>query len=384
MDRRKWHSDEIKQVIGDIQETDPPEWLSGRIMRAVSAQSSQSPHQHAADRNYRRQALVRGRRSFRSFAVRTLGVALLCGASFWGGMHYLSSTKISPQLGLQLPGPAGLTDAHESFLLGRGMLAAGNGELALSYFQRAVQLDPTVAEYSYWTGIAYWHLGKAAEEQQSYGRVMQQSPEYVPSMLNLGHSLLEQGEYAEAVAQYDSVLKFAPGNARALYNKALASQKLGEDAAAEKGFSAFLLTNRQGKWAERAVTHLQRFDNYRFQVFRVGIANLVLDVQALLGGTKDQKMAEIALLDDALLRAGDCETHLVVYAENDLARARDLARDLKEEVLAVAGNRVLDVKASWFDTPLEIDAGQGQKKSLPESVLIFTRVKKDNNGRSLI
>lgn len=377
MDSKKWHNDKIRQAIRDIPETEAPEWLDERIMRAISAQ----PRNTGC--SYRRP--VRAVRSHVISAVRVLVVVLLCGGSFWGGMHFVSATGDLPEITAgQLPRPGDLVDPQASFLLGRGMLAAGNEELALSYFHQAVQLDPTVAEYSYWTGIAYWRLGNMAEERQSYGRVLQQSPEYIPSLLNLGHNLLQQGEYAEAVAQYDTVLKHAPGNPRALYNKALASLLLGQDAAAEQGFMTFLQTSRQGKWAERAVQHLERFDNFRFRSFRVGAAYIVFDVQALLTGSKAEQMAEIALLDEAVQRAGECEVHFVVYAENDLARAKYLANDLKEEVLATAVNTGLDLKTSWFDAPLEIDAGQGRKKSLAESLLIFTRAKKDNNGRSSI
>lgn len=262
------------------------------------------------------------------------------------------------------------------------MLDAGREDLALAYFSNAARLDPSVAEYAYWTGLAYWRMGNKEQERESYVRGLQQYPEYLPAILNLGHSFLENGEYEKAVEQYDQVLVVDFRNERALYNRALACKLQGDRLAAEKGFLQYLDIYRSGKWAERAVKHLYVMDNFRFRTFRIGFYNVILDAEAILfdvGGRRNEELARIAGIAK---RSKDWEIHLVVYSENDLAQARHLAVDLKNSLIDIAGDAVMDIKASWFDVPQKLAAKNGENRTLAESVLIFTREKEERDGRS--
>ena len=369
--------EEIEVMLKNSTEMDAPSWLSAQIMEEVSARAAR-----AASR--RRSPRWANRRSVGRFSLGLCVVVLSAMVSFWTGRQYQQgefAAQSSGDDGRLIP--TEIKDASSSFFIGKGLLAGGLESLALSYLRQAAKLDPTVAEYSYWTGIAYWRLGETDKERNSYLRALQQQPDYLPSLMNLGHVYLEEGQYAKAIELYDRVLTISPHESKVLYNKGLALLLQGNGSAAETELIRFLDQQRQGKWAQRAVRHLYSQGNYRFRSFRVGVKDIVLDADALLFDKNGRKQREIERLASVVSQAAGYEVHLVVYSKDDLHQAKQLAKDLKNNLLNILGADTIDIKTSWFDEP-QVLMARGERNStiLPDSVLIFTRTKEERDRRS--
>ena len=81
--------------------------------------------------------------------------------------------------------------------------------------EAAVRANPRDPEYLYCLGMAVDGLGDRDRAMAIWSKALDVAPQYEPARLDIASGLMDQGEYSQAQAQLDFVLKSNPQNARA-------------------------------------------------------------------------------------------------------------------------------------------------------------------------
>ena len=166
-------------------------------------------------------------------------------------------------------------EAH--YYLGRFYLAQERPEEALPHLKQAVQGDPTKADYHFWLGVAYWAVRDFDLERRSYLQALAENPKHLPARLYLAHNLLDCGEWQEALDNYDLLLRREPNNPEALYNRALALRELHRPHEEALAWKRYLQYYPEGKWALRAVDHLNQLGQFTYRNFTIGYRRVTLE-----------------------------------------------------------------------------------------------------------
>jgi tetratricopeptide (TPR) repeat protein len=362
MSDRRIDDDYLEELLRQTSEQAAPAWMKRQIMQRVD---TCRPCLYNRLKNWIFQPTL-----YFSPVGLVLMTVIVCTA-FWGGVLVERQTiHTAARQAIETPLA---NNAKANYLIGRGLLAADQREAALTFLHKAVELDQGSTEYVHWQGVAYWSTGKEELERQSYFKIVKDHPDYVPSLLNLGHSFLENGNYRKALDYYQRVLQHEPQLPEALYNSALAYQRLDDKDQEKMAFQNFLKTNRTGKWAFRAIDHLHQLGDFSFRTYRIGIHHLILNMSDLVQPDPFAGQKEVQLLADVFNRATGQELQIVVYDSQMPGRAKRTALNLRDQLL-----RQLDpayhglIKVSWFDTAEAISFDNGRNLQVSPSVLIFS------------
>ena len=102
--------------------------------------------------------------------------------------------------------------------LGRVHDALGKNDLALTEFQRALQLDPRNADALTGEAHSYEHAGRPADAEAAYNKAIALRPDYWDGYNSLGLFYDRQGRYEEGEAQFQHAIELTPDNAQAYSN----------------------------------------------------------------------------------------------------------------------------------------------------------------------
>ena len=163
------------------------------------------------------------------------------------------------------------------YYLGRFYLALERPEEALPHLKRAVQGEPAKADYHFWLGVGYWAIRDFERERESYLQALARDPNHVPARLYLGHNFLDSGEWQGALDNYDLLLRQVPYNPEALYNRALALMELRRPREGARAWKRYLQYYPEGKWALRAVDHLNQLGDFSYRNFTIGYRRVTLE-----------------------------------------------------------------------------------------------------------
>lgn len=350
-------------VLAQLDESEPPSGMASRIHRCLT------PKKQPWSRMLRQkiqEAMTRP-------ALRG-ALACACLLLFFSGGVLIGRLDVQPaaSLNAQIPSVAGVgtfEDASASLMVGRGLVMADKADQALPFLERAVRLDPGKAETHFWLGVGYAGASRPNLEQQSYQRALLLDPDHIESRLYLAHSLMEQKQWEQALGQYDQVLVRDPGHLEALYAKGLAAQMLGDEQTSREVWKSYLHQSRQGKWALRAVHHLNRLGDFSWRTHQVGLKRMIVPEIRFQGRQPvPESVYELQALAGMLQQSPQLALHVVAYASGDTALARDRALMLRTLILSLApGVDSRRVKASWFDVP-DLVRGGGKTVELEQSV----------------
>ena len=121
-------------------------------------------------------------------------------------------------------------DDREPYLLSALGLAEaylGNGRGGLLSLQKAVELNPSNAEFHTWRGIGLTVLSRVEEAHAAFDEAQQLSPDYPPVLLFRGDAHLVSGDYEPAIACLDRFLIALPEYHWARLLRAAAALSLG-------------------------------------------------------------------------------------------------------------------------------------------------------------
>ena len=141
------------------------------------------------------------------------------------------------------------------FRLGR---AASTPASALGPFERAVELDPTSADFQMNLGITLRTLGERERALECFERSIELRPDYSRPRCNRGLVLLDLGRAPEARAAFDRALALEPGLGAAQYGRARAHLAVDSPAEAREDLEVLLRNADSAQLRSEARRMLER------------------------------------------------------------------------------------------------------------------------------
>ncbi len=136
-------------------------------------------------------------------------------------------------------------EAYELSNKGKALDSLGRYEEALACYDRALAVNPQLAEAWSNKGGALHRLGRYEEALACCDRALALNPQYASAWSNKGGALHGLGRYEEALACYDRALAVNPQDAKAWSNKGGALRDLGRSEEALACFDRALAVNPQ-------------------------------------------------------------------------------------------------------------------------------------------
>lgn len=122
-----------------------------------------------------------------------------------------------------------IPDAADGLVIGHRLMAAGEYELALKAYYRAMAEQGSSVDALSAIGSANLRLGRVQQAEQILRRALEQDQRFVPAHNNLGVALAEQGKWAEAQLHFRNAFAFDSGQSREIReNLRLAIEKTAE------------------------------------------------------------------------------------------------------------------------------------------------------------
>ncbi|WP_228059876.1 CHAT domain-containing protein [Plectonema radiosum] len=117
--------------------------------------------------------------------------------------------------------------AEAWFYQGLSQARAGNLELAIELYEKAVQTKPDVHEYWFNRGLTLFHLGQLEDAIASYDQAIEIKNDFYKGWYNRGRALGELGFFEEAIVSFNTAIQIKPNYQEAWSSNGLALLKLG-------------------------------------------------------------------------------------------------------------------------------------------------------------
>ena len=97
-------------------------------------------------------------------------------------------------------------------LMGAAQMELGDYQLAVKYYQRALQLRPGFEKLLNSLGICYLKLNRVTDAKESFEHALKRNPEFAPAWFNLG-LVYENGQHwQQAIGAYEKTVALEPGH----------------------------------------------------------------------------------------------------------------------------------------------------------------------------
>lgn len=363
---KKNNAGEIEELLRSTPLQQPPDDMVERVMSKVLSQQ-QSWFSRCWRKLFSPISV-----SFQPGYVLATAIAIVC--AFWLG----SSGPIRPEI---IPPTVSVATedggkARAAYFIGRGYLEHGHPEQSLAYLEQASQTVPGNPEYAYWLGVAYWKNNDLAGERKSYLRAVKQATDSYPLLLNLGHNYLNSSMFEEALASYNKALSLSPSSADALYGIALTYKLMGTQKDEIRAWKNYLAAHNSGRWAYRAVQELNRYQDFTYRTYQLGVKRVVVSQERLLSSQVSpvdcaQELSEVILF---LKNNPATDVEVIVFKDQDVDGAKAAAIKMKQAIVGSSPGDISNrVHLSWFDIAEPIEKNGQDSTVLPEGVLIFSR-----------
>jgi tetratricopeptide (TPR) repeat protein len=160
------------------------------------------------------------------------------------------------ETGLRVPTPV-VGDELTAYHLvnkGKGLGDLGMTDDSLECFDKAIAMNPTLAEAWLNKGASLSEKGQNAEAMRCFDRALAINPKLSVAWSNKGHVLFELGHYAESLTSFQRALQLNPRDAGVLFHEAATFAKLGkhEEAVASYTKVVRLEPKRSNAWFNMA------------------------------------------------------------------------------------------------------------------------------------
>lgn len=308
----------------------------------------------------------------------TLVLALLAGCVPFQGQSYLEERKYDEGVRAARATLSQEPDNYRAhYYMGRYYLALGRYDEALASFRKAADLFPYDADYQFWQGIAHWGLEQPEQEREAYLRAVELNARHVSALVYLGHNLFDQGEYRQALEQYDQALRWDRYEPGALFNRAVALRELNRRDEYIEAMETYLDYYPDGAQSRKGVEMLNADGVFSYRLHTIGRRTVTLHAIDFEPGTTTLSREARPSLDfvAAILEENpDLGLHVVAYVDGDKQLARERARRIRTYMTRknpdIADHRL---PLSWFGQPETVATGSGEQR-VAHSVEFITRV----------
>ena len=264
-----------------------------------------------------------------------------------------------------------------NYYMGRLQLASDHPKEAQPYLEKAARLSPKDADYQFWAGVAYGQNGKKDLEFKGYQRAIELEPNHVEALTYQGHVYLERSEYQKALDNYMRVLELDADNPSALYNRALALNRLKRSAEEHQAWLDYLSMYSGGAMARQAAIHLNEMGDFQYRNYLIGSRTITLESVRFQSASPEIEKGSYESLDilgNIMKNNQKVSVHVVTYQRNNAKLAEARAKSVKSYLLnkypEIDSSRLI---LSWFGVSEQIKT---EKKSFKadESVNFITAV----------
>lgn len=265
------------------------------------------------------------------------------------------------------------------YYYGRFLLQGGEDKQALKELKLARDLEPTNADYLFWTGVAYGANDNREQEANQYRAALRQDKKHLQSLIYLGHSQLESKQYQEALITYNRSLEIWPGSPSSLYNRALIMRKLDRTPEEQVALHEYLARYPTGAMARRATTYLNALGDYTYRNHHLGGRTVTTEkiwfepLSAKLSAASEESLNVIG---SVVQNMQDGTLQIVFYQKNNQVLARNRALAIKhyiqKEFPRIGSQRI---GVSWFGEPHVITVKK-KKRKIDESASFFISVRR--------
>lgn len=116
--------------------------------------------------------------------------------------------------------------AERLYSQGVAQLSRDDFPRALTFFEKAIEIDPNYAEAWYQAGFAYGVQGRHAEALKSSKQAAKLRPDWAETFVNIGASSFALGQYKEAADAYRQAIKLEDYKPDTQYSLGLSLEKL--------------------------------------------------------------------------------------------------------------------------------------------------------------
>jgi len=116
--------------------------------------------------------------------------------------------------------------AQSLYSQGLGILSRDDYVRAVTFFEKAAEIDPNYAEAFYQTGFCYGMLGKHNEALKASKQAAKLRPNWTETFINIGASSFALGQFKDAAEAYRTAIKLDESNADSQYALGLTLGKL--------------------------------------------------------------------------------------------------------------------------------------------------------------
>ncbi|HMQ47392.1 MAG TPA: tetratricopeptide repeat protein [Saprospiraceae bacterium] len=146
-----------------------------------------------------------------------------------------------------------LTEAWTAYRIGEAFAKTGAYDIALTYYQKAVDLLPLHLEFQEKLGTAHLQLQQPDRAIAVLEGVLRENPKQAVAWCNLGYAYILQGQTQQAEQCYDKAIALDPDYVQALLNKAAARLLQQDKAGAKKLAQRVLRLNPEHAMAKAIV-----------------------------------------------------------------------------------------------------------------------------------
>lgn len=175
------------------------------------------------------------------FRIAVLFLALAgCEASQTGR---LDAGRVGPP---PPPGTVQIQEAVDGLIVGHRLMAAGEFELALAAYTRAVEAQGLTSDVLSAIGSANLRLGRLGQAEKFLQTAVERDPDFVPAWNNLGVVQMNRGKPIEARASFERAFALDNGNSDQIRSNLILAIELSRQNSAEFPEQADFLLVRRG------------------------------------------------------------------------------------------------------------------------------------------
>ena len=147
-------------------------------------------------------------------------------------------------------GTARVTEAVDGLIVGHRLMAAGEFQLALDAYTRAVQEYGLNVDILSAIGSANLRLGRLNQAQKFLERAVEKDPDFVPAWNNLGVAQINSNQYGKARASFQRAFALDNGDSEDIRQNLILATNLAAAASAEipEDFNFLLVRRGNGRY----------------------------------------------------------------------------------------------------------------------------------------
>lgn len=148
------------------------------------------------------------------------------------------------------PGTARVDEAVDGLIVGHRMMAAGEFQLALDAYTRAVQDHGLNVDILSAIGSANMRLGRLNQAQKFLERAVEKDPDFVPAWNNLGVVQINSNQFVQARSSFQRAYALDNGDSDEIRDNLILAMRMVEESSAEipEDYNFLLVRRGNGRY----------------------------------------------------------------------------------------------------------------------------------------